>query len=111
MIAVNAKVYILLDIVDGKADRAVETLHGEAGVKMVDVLEGSPNVITMIQARNRQQLAELANQALASIDSLTEAVQILPTQNVCDARVDEIHTGRLQRKTLKQKAKSYGRAS
>ena len=86
MITVNAKTYVLLNIVDGKAGQVTQTLRGKAGVKMVDVLEGPPNVIMMIQARDRQRLADLTNWALAAVDTMTEGVQLLPTQNERDTQ-------------------------
>ena len=81
MLAVNAKAYVLLNIVDGKASQVAQTLRGKDGVKVVDVLEGQPNLILMIQAHNRQRLADLTNRALASVDIMTESVQLLPAQN------------------------------
>ena len=75
------RVYILLDAIDGKADQVAETLLVREGVKMVDLLEERPNVIMMIQAHNRDQLAELTNRALASVESMTDGWQLLPTQN------------------------------
>ena len=78
------RVYILLDAIDDKADQVAETLLVREGVKMVDMLEGRPNVITMIQARNRSQLAKLTNKALASVESMTDGWQLLTTQNGCN---------------------------
>ena len=75
------RVYILLDAIEGKADQVAETLRVSAGMKMVDVLEGQPNVIMMIQARDRGQLAKLTNRALASVETMTEGWQLLPTQD------------------------------
>jgi len=77
----TSRVYILLDAIEGKADQVAETLRVRAGVKMVDVLEDRPNVITMIQAHDRSQLAKLTNWALASVETMTEGWQLLPIQN------------------------------
>jgi len=94
---------------DGKADQVAQTLRDKVGVKMVDVLEGPPNVIVMIQARDRQRLAELTNRALASVDNLTEGVQLLPTQNGYVMRMNEKDSRKLQLKRFEQQARSYGR--
>jgi hypothetical protein len=56
-------------------------LRGQPGVKMVDVLEGPPDVIVMLQARSRLELAELTSQALVSVESMTEDLKVLPVQN------------------------------
>ena len=53
----------------------------QPGVKMVDLLEGPPDVIVMLQARSRLELAELTNQALVSVESMTEDLKVLPVQN------------------------------
>ena len=83
------RVYILLHIVDGKAVQLVQVLQGKPGVIIVDVLESSPvvmlenppNVIMMIQAPERQQLAKLTIEALATVDALTEQVHLLPARD------------------------------
>jgi len=80
----SARVYALLDIMESKSEQVVRALQGKAGVKMVDALEGLPNIIMMVQARDRQQLAELTIQALASAETVTEGVQLLPTQDGCN---------------------------
>jgi hypothetical protein len=66
---------------EDKPDQVVRVLQGKTGVKMVDVLEGSPNVIMLIQARDRQQLAELTIQAITSTETMTEGMQLLPTRD------------------------------
>jgi len=38
----NDKVYVLLDIVDGKAEQVVQVLQEIPGVVMVEALEGPP---------------------------------------------------------------------
>ena len=55
---------MLIDAVEGKAGQIAQMLRGQPGVKMVDLLEGPPDVIMMLQARSRQELVELTNQAL-----------------------------------------------
>ncbi len=75
------RVYILLDVVQSKAEEAAETLRGNSGVKLADVLEGRPNVVAVIEARSRSRLAELTNIALASLEGVTENVEVLPTAN------------------------------
>jgi len=77
----SARVYVLLDIEHTRIGEAAETLRNMRGVRMVDVLEGPPNLLMLVQARNRQRLAEITNQALASVESMTQDVQLLPAQN------------------------------
>ena len=96
----SARVYILLDIKDRELKQAVQTLQEKDGVKTVEVLEGSPNILMMIQARNRTSLANLANHALASLEGITESVQLLPVQNKNNTRLNENDNGKQQNKML-----------
>ena len=77
----SARAYVLLDIVNTRVREAAGTLRNVRGVKTVDILEGSPNLVIVVQARNRQRLAEVANEALASVESMTENMQLLPARN------------------------------
>jgi len=77
----NARAYVLLDIVNTRVREAAGTLRNVRGVKAVDMLEGSPNLVMIVQARNRQQLAKVTNEALASVETMTENMQLLPVQN------------------------------
>ena len=77
----SERVYLLIDAIEGKGGQVAQTLRGHPGVKMLDLLEGPPDVIVMLQALSRQKLAELTNLALASVDSMTEGMQVLPVQN------------------------------
>jgi len=72
------RVYILLDIMDGKAEQAAKVLRESPGVVVVDILEGPPDVIMIIDAGERQQLARLTNQVLASVETMTEHVCLIP---------------------------------
>ena len=58
------RVYVLIDAIEGQVGQVAQTLRDQPGVKVVDLLEGPPDVIVMLQARSRQKLAELTNRAL-----------------------------------------------
>ena len=83
------RVYILLHIVDGKAEQVAQVLQGKPGVIIADVLESPPvvmlenppNIIMVIQACERHKLAELTIQALALVESMTEHVCLLPARD------------------------------
>ena len=75
------RAYILLEIVDGKAEQVPEVLRENPGVVMVDALEGPPDVIIVVEAPKRQQLAKLTIQALASVETMTEHVRLLPARD------------------------------
>ena len=98
----NAKVYVLLSIKEGKANQAIQTLQSKAGVQLLDVLEGPPDVIMKIQARERRRLAELTVAALASVEDVTEDLQLLPTPDGCSTLVltKALRTKRIDQKRL-----------
>jgi hypothetical protein len=96
------RVYVLLDVKEDKFDQALLILRGKTGVRMLDVLEGRPNVIMMIQAHDRQLLAKLAIEALTSVESMTEDHQLLPVQDGCNTSV---LTKPLRTKSLVRKEK------
>ncbi len=74
------RAYILLDILNGKAEQVAQSLKRNKGVVSVDVLEGPPDIILVLEASGRQKLAELTIQALASVESVTENMKLLPAQ-------------------------------
>ncbi len=74
------RAYILLDILNGKAEQVAQSLKRNKGVVSVDVLDGPPDIIMVLEASGRQKLAELTIQALASVESVTENMKPLPAQ-------------------------------
>jgi DNA-binding Lrp family transcriptional regulator len=82
----SAKAYVLLNVVHEKQEQVVRALRGKPGVLMVDVVEGPPDVVVVLRARDRQKLAKLTVQALASVETMTEGLQLLPTRNRLSAR-------------------------
>lgn len=81
----NSRVYILLDVLEGRPGEIVENLRCQAGVVVADVLEGSPNIALMIEATNRRKLARPAIQAIASIENVIASIRLLPTRTEYDA--------------------------
>ena len=77
----NEKVYVLLDIVDGKAEQVVQVLQEIPGVLMVDALEGPPDIVVVIEAPEREQLVKWTIEALSSVEMLTEQVHLLPIRD------------------------------
>jgi hypothetical protein len=71
---------MLLDIVEGKCARAVQLLRNRVGVVITDTLEGHPDIIVMVEASDRQRLAELMMPVLGSLDGITEDVHLLVTR-------------------------------
>ena len=54
----SAKVYILLDLVNVDSEQVARTLRSKSGVTTVDVLEGPPDLLVVIEAPQRQKAGE-----------------------------------------------------
>jgi hypothetical protein len=77
----SVRAYMLLDIVDRNCEYAVRMLRSRAEVTLADRLEGYPNIIAMVEAADRQSLAEAIMPVLGCIDGITEYVNLLVTQD------------------------------
>jgi hypothetical protein len=77
----SPRVYVLLDIIAGKSGRVTQTLRSKPGVILADELEDQSRAIMVVQATDRQELAELTIQAFASVESITDGIQLLPVKN------------------------------
>ena len=77
----SVRAYVLLDIVDGKSGYAVQMLQNMAGVVLTDWLEGSPDVIAIVEAPNRQRLTEAIMPIIGCVDGITEDLHLLVTQD------------------------------
>jgi predicted dinucleotide-utilizing enzyme len=85
----STRVYLLLDVVKDKADQVTENLQGRPGVVIADTLQGPPDVMIVVEASNRQSVAELAIQALASVETMTKGVRVLPTRDGLNTHIIE----------------------
>jgi hypothetical protein len=72
---------MLLDIVDGSSEYAVQILRGKAGVVLANRLESRNNIIAMFEAPDRQRLAEVLIPVIECIDGITEDLHMLVTQD------------------------------
>jgi len=77
----SARAYMLLDIVDRNCEYAVQVLRSRAEVILADRLEGYPNIIAMVEAADRQSLAEAIMPVLGCIDGITEGLSLLVTRD------------------------------
>jgi hypothetical protein len=77
----SVRAYMLLDIVDRSCEYAVQMLRSRAEVVLADRLEGYPNIIAMVEAADRQSLAEAIMPVLECIDGITEDLHLLVTRD------------------------------
>ena len=76
----SAKVYLLLDLVSADSEQVAQTLRSNPGVATVDVLEGPPDLLTVIEAPQRQKAAEYLMGLLDSVDGMIDNLRVLPVQ-------------------------------
>ena len=77
----SVRAYMLLDIVDRSCEYAVQMLRSQAEVILADRLEGYPNIITVVEAADRQSLAAAIIPVLDCIDGITEGLHLLVTRD------------------------------
>ena len=73
----SAKVYLLLDLVSADSERVARTLRSKPGVATVDVLEGPPDLLTVIEAPQRQKAAEYLMGLLDSVDGMIDSLRVM----------------------------------
>lgn len=88
----TARAYLLLNIADEKVEQAVKVLQNDLGVLRIDVLEGSPNTIVIIEASGQKRLMEITLRAFASVKDLTEEVRLLPVKEKYTAGANSNHS-------------------
>jgi hypothetical protein len=76
--SMNVRAYVLLRLVKGNPALVAQALRHKPGVLMADPLEGPPDVIVVIEAPERQKLADLTVRALSSVETMIENVRLLP---------------------------------
>jgi hypothetical protein len=77
----SVRAYMLLDIMDRSCEYAVQMLRSRAEVVLADRLEGYPNIIAIVEAADRQNLAEAMMPILECIDGITEDLHLLVTRD------------------------------
>lgn len=89
----SAKVYVFLDLVRADIEQVVRTLRSKPGVATVDVLEGPPDLLTVIEAPQRQKAAEYLIGLLDSVDGMIENLHVMPVQEPA-AKRNLVETGK-----------------
>ena len=96
------RVYILLDVMDGKADQVAEKLRHIAGIRIVDVVEGQPDVIAVVEAPARHRLGEITMWVISSVETMIEDLKLLPVRNGLGSHnsLESSHRGKKSREKL-----------
>lgn len=73
----QSRIYVLLSVIPGNVAYAAQLLRNISGVTIVDALEGNPNLLLMIEGKDRLQLADSLIQALSAPGDIIEDLDLL----------------------------------
>ncbi len=73
------KAYVLLQSVGNNRSQVIKILKRQAGVVAVDPVEGPPDVILVIEAPDRRELASVLMKAMTSVQNMTDGLRLFPT--------------------------------
>ncbi len=76
----SSRLYLLLETVNGHSEEVAQVIRLNPGVVTVDLVEGKPDVIAVMEAGDRQTLAQLLMQVISCVENTTEDARILPTR-------------------------------
>lgn len=74
----SAKVYVLLDLVHARGAQVTRILRRKPGVAEIDVLDGQPSIMMVIEAPERLKAREYLVNVLDSVDGMIENLRVLP---------------------------------
>jgi hypothetical protein len=76
----KARVYVLVDVAGGHYEEVASVLRCKPGVVMADNVEAQQKVIMVVEAQDRQRLAELTVRALASVEMAIGGMHLVPAE-------------------------------
>ncbi len=77
----SSRLYLLLETVNGHSEEVAQVIRLNPGVVTVDLMEGKPDVIAVMETGDRQALAQLLMQVISCVENTTEDARILPTRD------------------------------
>jgi hypothetical protein len=77
----SVRAYMLLDIAERSCEYASQILRSRAEVVLADRLDGYPNLITVVEAADRQSLAEAIIPVLDCVNGIAEDMRLLISQD------------------------------
>jgi hypothetical protein len=84
----NDRVFMLLDVKNGKSEQLISSIKDKAGIAIAEMLDGPPDVILMVEAPNRQELADKAIHAISLVENMIDNIRLLPALTKPKAYVD-----------------------
>ncbi len=75
------RLYVLISVQSGTAEKVCARLRSSSGVVLADIIENPVDIIMVIEAADRCDLAKYIINALSPVENLIEGLQIMPTPN------------------------------
>ncbi len=76
----RTRAYVFLHSQGDNRNKAARILERQAGVVAVDLVEGPPDIVFVIEAPDRRRLASVLMKAMASIQTMTDGLELLPVE-------------------------------
>lgn len=76
----STRVYLLLELVNGSREKVAAALRGIPGISTIDLLEGTPDLLTIIEAPERQEAAGYLMEVLNLVDGVIEDIRVMPVK-------------------------------
>ncbi len=77
----GSRLYLLLETVSGHSGEVARLIRLNPGVVSVDLVEGKPDVIAVMEAEDRQELAHQLMRVISCVENTIEDARILPTRD------------------------------
>jgi hypothetical protein len=75
-----ARIYITLDSINHKPEQVLQAVRGRKGVVIADRLDGNPDVLIALEARDRRKLWKLTTETLGHLENIVDEVNVLPVR-------------------------------
>jgi hypothetical protein len=74
----SAKVYVLLDLVHARSAQVARILRTKPDVAQIDLLDGVPSIMLVIEAPERLKAGEYLVNVLDAVDGMIDNLRVLP---------------------------------
>ncbi|MFP4642415.1 MAG: hypothetical protein ACLFPU_09620 [Dehalococcoidia bacterium] len=74
----TVKGYILMNVRHGRSGEVMSRLWGNPGIVALDHVEGPPDMVMVVKAKSRRDLARITVKALQSVEGLVEGIDCYP---------------------------------
>ena len=77
----SVRAYVILNLVEGSSEYVVDMLRGRKGVVSADWIEGRNDIIAIVEAPDRQKLADAMMPVIGYVDGITEDLHLMVSRD------------------------------